>query len=94
MISSGFLQQTDYGFITSAGYLAATVGKVVMGVVSDAFDVKMVFIWSLMISVISTLLFPLASNVYILALLWCTNRWFQSVGWLAVVKIVTELWVR
>lgn len=85
---SGF-DKGDFGQIASMGVVAYALGKVVHGILADRFGGRALFLLGMCGSVALSLAFGMASGVLALALLWAGNRWFQSMGWVALVKVAS-----
>jgi OPA family glycerol-3-phosphate transporter-like MFS transporter len=85
---SGF-GKTEFGQVASLGVVAYAFGKVVNGVLADRFGGRALFLLGMVGSVALSAAFGLASNVAALGLIWALNRWFQSMGWVALVKVAS-----
>ncbi|MDA0373704.1 MAG: MFS transporter [Planctomycetota bacterium] len=83
---SGF-DKGDFGQIASMGVVAYALGKVAHGILADRFGGRALFLLGMCGSIALSLAFGMASSVLALGLIWAGNRWFQSMGWVALVKI-------
>jgi OPA family glycerol-3-phosphate transporter-like MFS transporter len=81
------ITKTDVGFIASVGILLYSLGKVTNGVLTDFFDGRRLFLGGMAASIVCTVLFGLASGLAVFGVIWAVNRYVQSVGWGALVKI-------
>jgi OPA family glycerol-3-phosphate transporter-like MFS transporter len=84
--SSG-LNKEHFGTIASAGVLLYAVGKISNGLIADFFGGRIMFLLGMAVSVLCTVLFGLAGGLTAFVLIWAVNRYFQSMGWVALVKI-------
>lgn len=78
------------GMVASAGLTLYTIGKVTNGVTADYLGGRGMFLLGMFASVICTLLFGLASGVVMFAVIWSVNRYVQSAGWVALVKVASR----
>jgi OPA family glycerol-3-phosphate transporter-like MFS transporter len=85
--SSGRLTKADIGWIASLGVLMYAVGKFVNGSLADYFGGRRLFLLGMAGSVVCTLVFGLASGLAFFSVAWAANRYFQSMGWGALVKV-------
>jgi len=71
------------------GYLVYAVGKLFSGVAVDYLGGRLLFIGGLCLSGIFTLAFTFFDSIGGFTAMWCLNRIAQSVGWGALVKVVS-----
>jgi OPA family glycerol-3-phosphate transporter-like MFS transporter len=75
------------GGIASLGVLLYAVGKVTNGVLTDFLGGRTLFLLGMAASACCTVLFGLGSGLLVFALAWAANRYVQSMGWGALVKV-------
>lgn len=85
----GFTKE-DIGGIASLGVLVYALGKISNGLLADFFGGRTLFLLGMVGSVACTVLFGLGSGLVVFASLWMLNRYFQSMGWVSVVKIASR----
>lgn len=83
----GGITKTDIGQIASLGVFLYALGKVSNGVLTDFVGGRALFLGGMFASIACTILFGLAGGVIAFALIWAVNRYVQSMGWGALVKI-------
>lgn len=84
--ASAGLTKEHLGTIASVGVLFYAGGKIVNGVLSDYFGGRRLFLLGMFASVLATVLFGFAGMAAFIAI-WAANRFFQSMGWVALVKV-------
>jgi OPA family glycerol-3-phosphate transporter-like MFS transporter len=84
------IDKAAIGLIASAGLLAYAVGKVVNGIVGDLLGGRVMFLGGMLVSVAATLAFGASTGFLTLAVVWSANRFAQSAGWSALVKIASH----
>ena len=84
------VDRAGLGLIVSAGILAYAVGKVVTGIIGDFLGGRAAFIGGMLLSTIATVAFGLSSALPLFLAIWVVNRFVQSVGWGAVVKVAAH----
>jgi OPA family glycerol-3-phosphate transporter-like MFS transporter len=85
------ITKTSIGVLSSIGILFYSIGKVTNGLLTDFFGGRLLFLVGMGASAACTLLFGLSSGLVAFTVLWAINRYVQSVGWGALVK-VTSRW--
>ncbi len=85
----GFTKE-DIGGIASLGVLVYALGKISNGLLADFFGGRTLFLLGMVGSVVCTVLFGLGSGLVVFATLWMVNRYFQSMGWVSVVKTASR----
>ena len=65
-------------------------GKFTSGIAVDYFGGRPMFLIGLLGSAVFTVLFTLFSSIGGYTAMWCLNRFLQSVGWGALVKITSQ----
>jgi OPA family glycerol-3-phosphate transporter-like MFS transporter len=81
--------KTEFGQIASMGVVAYAFGKVVNGILADRFGGRALFVLGMIGSIGMCVAFGMSSSVAALGVLWAGNRWFQSMGWVALVKVAS-----
>jgi OPA family glycerol-3-phosphate transporter-like MFS transporter len=84
------VDRAGLGAIVSAGVLAYAVGKIVTGIYGDFAGGRVTFIAGMVVSVVATVLFGLSGALPVFLLLWVVNRFAQSSGWGALVKVAAH----
>jgi MFS transporter, OPA family, glycerol-3-phosphate transporter len=86
------LDLTTIGWIGSAGLLAYAFGKLFLGSVIDFVGGRSMFILGMCGSVLATVYFGMGLSVKGFLSAWMLNMLFQSIGWSALLKVVSQ-WV-
>lgn len=81
------LSKTEFGMIGSAGLVMYTIGKITNGVLGDFLGGRAMFLMGMAMSVVCTLLFGFLSGLIVWSVIWAANRYFQSMGWVGLVKV-------
>ncbi|MBZ9690174.1 MULTISPECIES: phosphoglycerate transporter protein PgtP [unclassified Clostridium] len=89
LIDQGFTK-TQVGFVASALGLAYGVSKFVMGNVSDRSNPKYFLAIGLILSGVTNLFLPNATNIGMMFILMLLNGWFQGMGWPPCGRIMTH----
>lgn len=79
--------EAEFGMVASIGVVCYAVGKVCNGLLADKVGGRRCFLIGMFGSVLMTCCFGMASGFAAFALFWGLNRWFQSMGWAALVKV-------
>jgi OPA family glycerol-3-phosphate transporter-like MFS transporter len=82
--------KADIGAVASAGVFLYAVGKVSNGLLGDFVGGRALFLLGMAASAVCTALFGLAGGLAAFALTWAANRYVQSMGWGALVKIAAR----
>lgn len=72
--------KVQLGIITSALQIAYGIGKFGNGILADRANPRYFMALGLFLSAIVNILFGLTASLLVLAILWCLNGWFQSMG--------------
>lgn len=80
----------DVGLIAAGLSVAYGVSKFVMGNVSDRSNPRYFMALGLILSGLVNLLFSSAHSVWIMAVLWLLNGWFQGMGWPPCARTLTH----
>jgi OPA family glycerol-3-phosphate transporter-like MFS transporter len=78
------------GTITSTGTLVYAFGKISNGFLADTFSSRRLFLLGMVASVACTVVLGLGSTFAVFMVAWSCNRFFQSAGWGALVKIASR----
>ena len=88
--SSLHLTKTSMGWITSIAVYAYAVGKLVSGPAVDVIGGRKIFLGGMIGAVACTVAFGWSHGLGFFILFWALNRFIQSAGWSALVKIATN----
>ncbi|GAA0078197.1 glycerol-3-phosphate transporter [Clostridium sp. CTA-5] len=88
-IEQGFTK-TEVGFVASALGLAYGVSKFVMGNMSDRSNPRFFLAIGLILSGVTNLFLPNATNIGFMFILMLLNGWFQGMGWPPCGRIMTH----
>ena len=81
------ITKVHMGRVTSIAILFYAVGKFTNGLLGDAWGGKAMFIFGLLASIACTVSFGVAGGITAFIVIWAANRYVQSMGWVALVKI-------
>jgi OPA family glycerol-3-phosphate transporter-like MFS transporter len=84
------ITKATIGDVASLGVLLYSIGKVTNGVLADYLGGRAMFLFGMAASVVCTILFGLAGGLAAFAVTWAANRYVQSMGWGALVKIASR----
>lgn len=79
--------KTSLGWISTLGVWLYALGKITNGILADYLGGRLLFILGMVASAACTAAFGLSSSLTVFGLLWCINRYVQSMGWVALVKV-------
>lgn len=82
--------KSDLGTIASFGIALYAGGKIVNGIASDLVSGRLMFLFGMVASIACTVAFGLANGITAFAIIWSANRFFQSMGWVALVKTASR----
>lgn len=82
--------QVRLGFMASAGTMAYAIGKFVSGSLADLFGGRRSFLSGMAGSILFTIFFVLSGGFPLFTLAWIGNRYFQSMGWVGLVKVASR----
>jgi OPA family glycerol-3-phosphate transporter-like MFS transporter len=88
--SHGLLTKTDLGTVASLGVFCYALGKVGNGLLTDFLGGRLLFLAGMAASAVCTVVFGLAHGLMVFLLVWSVNRYVQSIGWGALVKIASR----
>lgn len=84
------ITKADIGFVASVGVGFYALGKISNGLLADYLGGRQMFLFGLFASVICTLVFGVSAGITMFAVTWAFNRFFQSMGWVALVKTASR----
>ncbi|MCA9522887.1 MAG: MFS transporter [Myxococcales bacterium] len=82
--------KAELGLIASAGIYAYAIGKVINGVLVDFLGGRAIFILAMLGSIVCTFAFGLGAGLLFFVGTWSLNRYVQSSGWTALVKVASR----
>lgn len=89
LLEQGF-SKTQIGFVASALGLSYGISKFVMGNVSDRSNPRYFLAIGLILSGVTNLFLPNATNITFMFILMLLNGWFQGMGWPPCGRIMTH----
>jgi OPA family glycerol-3-phosphate transporter-like MFS transporter len=78
------------GIISSVGVAAYALGKVINGVVVDKLGGRRMFLFGMVATIACTVGFPFGAALPVFVAVWGASRFFQSMGWPALVKTASR----
>jgi MFS transporter, OPA family, glycerol-3-phosphate transporter len=84
------VDRAGIGLIVSSGVMAYAVGKILMGIWGDFLGGRAAFVGGMVASVLATVAFGVGSALPVFIGIWMVNRFVQSIGWGALVKIAAH----
>jgi sugar phosphate permease len=82
--------KAEVGAIASFFYLFYAVGKLTSGLMADFFGGRVLFSLGALGSAAANFAFPLADSLVAMTVIWSLNALFQSMGWAALLSIVSR----
>ena len=89
MSDLGFSKE-NFGAIISCGVFVYALGKFTNGVLGDLIGGRKIFLIGLFISALATLFLGTVSIIVYFFIFWSINRFFQSMGWVGLIKIMAS----
>lgn len=89
LLREGFTK-IEMGTVASAGIMLYTIGKIINGYLADFLGGRLLFLTGMICSIIFSVLFGLVSGLTLFIFIWACNRFFQSMGWVALVKTASR----
>jgi len=86
----GTIDKTSLGTIASVSIFFYAGGKLINGILGDFVGGRRMFLFGMLASICATILFGLASGFAAFMVVWCANRFVQSMGWGALVKTASR----
>ena len=80
LIEAGVLDASELGIIGASLFYVYAFGKAINGFLADGADISRFMSVALLCSAFVNICFGLASSLWVFALLWALNGWFQSIG--------------
>ncbi|MDP2532559.1 MFS transporter [Photobacterium damselae subsp. piscicida] len=88
------LDKADIGLIGTLFYITYGCSKFFSGIISDQSNPRYFMGLGLIATGIINIVFGLSSSLYMLAMLWVLNAWFQGWGWPSCSKLLTTWYSR
>jgi sugar phosphate permease len=89
LLSSEFgYTNTDLGLIALYSEIAYAIGKFINGPLGDKIGGRKIFLLGMLGAIGSNLLFSLGSNLIYFIITWCVCRYFLSMGWGGLTKMI------
>jgi MFS transporter, OPA family, sugar phosphate sensor protein UhpC len=82
--------KTDLGIISSVWAIAYGLSKFVSGIIGDRSNARYFMSIGLLITGVCNILFGFSSSIFLFALFWGLNGWFQGFGWPACARLLTH----
>lgn len=89
LLKEGFTKD-DMGSVASVGIMLYAIGKIINGYLADFLGGKLLFLVGMIFSILFSVLFGLVSGLTLFVFIWGCNRFFQSMGWVALVKTASR----
>ena len=86
---SAGIDEEKLGLIASIGLFFYAVGKLLGGTLCDFLGGRRMFLLGMVLSALATVAFGISGGLATFVLAWSLNRFVQSVGWSALVKIAS-----
>lgn len=90
MISDLGLDKSQVGLLGTLLYLSYGFSKFVSGIMSDHSNPRYFMSIGLIVTGICNILFGLSSSLFLFALFWAINGWFQGWGWPPCARLLTH----
>ncbi|MBB64898.1 MAG: MFS transporter family glucose-6-phosphate receptor UhpC [Waddliaceae bacterium] len=90
MIAELGFSKADLGLLATILYCSYGISKFVSGIVSDITNPRYFFSFGLIATGICNILFGMSSSLWLFALFWGLNGWFQGFGWPPIAKYLTH----
>jgi len=84
------LTKAQIGLVASVGVLTYAVGKVINGLIVDYVGGRQIFLFGMAATIACTAAFGISSSLPVFIAVWGANRYFQSMGWNALVKTASR----
>jgi OPA family glycerol-3-phosphate transporter-like MFS transporter len=84
------LTKAQIGLVASVGVLTYAIGKVINGLIADYLGGRQIFLFGMAATVACTAAFGISSTLPMFIAVWGANRFFQSMGWNALVKTASR----
>lgn len=91
LLSDAFhYSNTQFGIVMTFSELAYALGKFTTGPLADKIGGKKIFIAGMLGGIVFNLLFPLYDSILWFTVIWCFCRYFLSMGWGGIIKVIGE----
>lgn len=80
----------DLGFLASALSIAYGLSKFLSGIVADRSNPRYFMAIGLMLTGVFNIFFGLSSSIFLFAIFWSLNGWFQGWGWPPCARLLTH----
>tara|TARA_R110002111_G_scaffold262851_1_gene341788 strand:+ start:34649 stop:36004 length:1356 start_codon:yes stop_codon:yes gene_type:complete len=84
------ITKIEIGTVASVGVMLYAIGKIINGYLADFLGGRLLFLTGMICSIIFSVLFGLVSGLTLFVIIWAFNRFFQSMGWVALVKTASR----
>lgn len=84
------LNKVQLGLIVSGLQITYGIGKFLNGVIADRSNPRFIMATGLLLSGVANLFFGLNTTLWVLAIIWCANGWFQSMGFPAGARLLSH----
>ncbi|MCA9014423.1 MAG: MFS transporter [Planctomycetaceae bacterium] len=84
------ITKIQIGTVASVGVMLYAIGKIFNGYLADFLGGRFMFLLGMICSIVFSVLFGLASGLTVFIIIWACNRYFQSMGWVALVKTASR----
>ena len=81
---------TQFGIILTFSELAYALGKFTTGPLADKLGGKRIFIVGMVGAIVFNVMFPFYSSILGFTIIWCLCRYFLSMGWGGIIKVIGE----
>ncbi len=81
------IDKAAIGSVASMGVLLYALGKITNGLSADFLGGRLLFLGGMVASVACTVVFGLSAGLAAFTVVWAANRYVQSGGWVALVKV-------
>lgn len=87
---TGQIDKEAIGWIASMGVTLYAIGKITNGMSADFLGGRGLFLGGMFASVACTVAFGFSTGLTVFVVIWAANRYFQSMGWVSLVKIASR----
>ncbi len=82
----------DIGILSSVLFWTYGIGHLVNGRLGEIFGVRKFIIWSVILSVVCNILMGFQTSIFVMAIIWGFNGFFQSMAWSPGISSLTKWW--
>lgn len=90
LITALSLDKADFGIINSVLYITYGMSKFFSGIQADRSNPRYFMAIGLMLTGVLNILFGFSSTIFLFALFWGLNGWFQGYGWPPCARLLTH----